>query len=247
VAPQAIIHFERATGRKRLAVGAQAEIEIIGMHVLGPAVADFLFESAPNKVEPRFVEPCAIATGARNPQQNRCGIGHVTETRFAFVQLFQSAHAFGHVFHSCDGKLRLALGIAHHKHGQVTPQGVALLVDEALVQTIVIELAGQQTVIQIDIGAVIVRVRDVVARQLSQFIGAVAHHLLKARIWLDELSLQVFDNNAQCRMLENTAKAGFALLHGALIALLLGDVDRVSHDAQHFASVVAHNAARSHT
>jgi hypothetical protein len=158
------------------------------------------------------------------------------------VQLFQSAHAFGHVFHSCDGKLRLALGIAHHKHGQVTPQGVALLVDEALVQTIVIELAGQQTVIQIDIGAVIVRVRDVVARQLSQFIGAVAHHLLKARIWLDELSLQVFDNNAQCRMLENTAKAGLALLHGALITLLLGDVNRVSHDAQHFACIVAHNA-----
>ena len=71
VAEQPVLHLERSARLERAAVDAEAALEVVRMHALGPAVAELLLHRAPAELQPPAVEVGAASRGLGHPHQRR--------------------------------------------------------------------------------------------------------------------------------------------------------------------------------
>ena len=97
VASQPVLHRERLAGVEGAGVGREAAVEIVAVHVLGPAVAELLLQRATHEIQPRLVEPGAELVGAADPDHDRSGVRHVPEAPLVLDQGFLHLLALGDV------------------------------------------------------------------------------------------------------------------------------------------------------
>src|SRR5262249_5738172 len=79
--PQPILHAKRRAGVEMTDVDPQATVEIVGMHAVGPAVAELLRHGAPGEGEPRPIEPGAELVGAGDPDHDRSSVHRRAKAR----------------------------------------------------------------------------------------------------------------------------------------------------------------------
>jgi hypothetical protein len=60
-------------------VGLKTTIEVVRVHILGPAFADLLGHGSANEIQPRLVEPVAECIGAGAPNHHRGEISQLFE------------------------------------------------------------------------------------------------------------------------------------------------------------------------
>jgi hypothetical protein len=80
--PQSVLHLEGPPSIEVGDVSLQTSVEVIGVHVLCPAITGFLFQSAPDEIQPTFIEVMAklINSGHPNqPEPRRTGIRFRTQ------------------------------------------------------------------------------------------------------------------------------------------------------------------------
>src|SRR5947209_3839655 len=94
VAPQPVLHFKWLASIKRADVDLEATVEIIRVHVLGPAVAAFLFQGTSNELEPALVEVITELVCSGHPDHYGRGFRNHPETLFALAQGLFSLFSF---------------------------------------------------------------------------------------------------------------------------------------------------------
>ena len=68
---QPVVEAERCVGTEAGFIDAQAALEVVGVHALGPARSHFLAQRATAKREPGIAEPFRLPLGAGHPDQDR--------------------------------------------------------------------------------------------------------------------------------------------------------------------------------
>jgi hypothetical protein len=99
-APQPELYLESATGVKGRAAGAEAVVQIIGMHTADPTLAEFLSHGAAGEIQPCLVKERAKLVWARYPDHHRGHVGHIPKTLFALTQSRFGLLTFRDVMHS---------------------------------------------------------------------------------------------------------------------------------------------------
>src|SRR4029079_7927580 len=89
---------------ERAAIGVQAALEVLGVHVVGPAVAELLRHRAADEVEPRLVEPGAELVGAAHPDQHRRRVGDLAEAPLALFGDVPALALGGDLASGCAGR-----------------------------------------------------------------------------------------------------------------------------------------------
>lgn len=84
--PQSVLHLKGTTSIEVGDVHLQTSLEVIRVHVLCPAITRFLFQSAPDEIQPTFIEVIAKLVLARHPDQDGRSIRNRPITLFAFPQ-----------------------------------------------------------------------------------------------------------------------------------------------------------------
>src|SRR5215470_9074654 len=105
VMTQPILHLELLSLIKRLSIGIEAPLQVVGMNALRPTVSKLLFQRSSGEIQPRLVEVVAELIVARHPDQHRSGICNQPETLFAFPHCLFAAVTFGNVcHHTCNAQ-----------------------------------------------------------------------------------------------------------------------------------------------
>src|SRR5579872_2461743 len=85
-----VFHLKWTASIEITDVDLQATIKVLWMHILCPAIARLLFESAPDEIQPALVEVITKLVGARHPDHDGRSISNHSKTLFAFSQLVLS-------------------------------------------------------------------------------------------------------------------------------------------------------------
>jgi hypothetical protein len=117
-------------------IGVECPIEIRGVDVVTPPVADFLFDLAPHEIEPALIEPGATLVRAAHPDEHRCRVRGGAEALLALAQRRFGVHASGDV--ADEGAEHQLFAKADGRDGQLHRELVAVAVQrhqlDALVQ-----------------------------------------------------------------------------------------------------------------
>src|SRR5262245_25030047 len=83
VAAVAVLHLKFRARLNGVAISLEAAFPIPGMDILLPAITLFLGQSAPDKIEPRPVEPGATTVVSGDPHQDGRRVGHLAKSLLA--------------------------------------------------------------------------------------------------------------------------------------------------------------------
>jgi hypothetical protein len=82
VMPQSVLHLKGTTSIEVGDEDLQASVEVIRVNVLCPAITRFLFQSAPDEIQPTFIEVIAKLVRARHPDHDWRSIRNHAKTLF---------------------------------------------------------------------------------------------------------------------------------------------------------------------
>ena len=113
-----------------------AVIEIVRMQPGGPAVAQFLLQSAAREGEPAFVDERAAFVGAGYPDHQRRGVGHVPESFIAFAsrRVGPQSVEFSDIGAQAGKAGRAAGRVAQRRAAPLNPPAAAILRQDAALE-----------------------------------------------------------------------------------------------------------------
>ena len=205
-----------------LAARAIGHVAVLGMRDLLDRHADQLALGVADDFAQARVHAQEHAVEADMRQPRAGELERAPKARLAFGEGLLRGLALGDVVVDRDLVLRLALGVALHDHGEVHPDGGAVLLQIALLEAHFVDLAGVQAraLLVDDVG--VVGMRDVLAAQLDHLVLGIAEDLAEAPVDADEAPVHRDVREPRARELEGAAEALLALAQGLDVKDLRG-------------------------
>src|SRR5260370_35030405 len=157
----------------------------------------------------------------------------------ALAHCLLGAFALGDVLYLTYDVERPALGVTHHSGAQVSPNEFATFGDESLLELIAVDLAGQRSTEQQEIGTHVIRIRELRKRLAVELLLGIARHLGQWTVHLQGMAVSIYQHHAGGCRLECRAETCFALSQRLLRSLALGDVATAGLELDNMAFRVA--------
>src|SRR5436189_4062792 len=106
---QAILHCERLSFVESSLVNRQAVREVLRVNAFGPAVTQFLIQSAASEFQPALIKEIAELVRTRHPDHDGRGIRHRAKAHLAFKQRLFRQLAFRDIRRNAVDPARFAI------------------------------------------------------------------------------------------------------------------------------------------